>query len=79
MQLQSYMKENGLDDDAMAAAIGDCSASAVRKWKYGERIPRPPQARRIAEITNGRVTMNDFVGLGGDETGATPRDDEAAE
>ena len=60
MKLSAYMKESGIDDDAMAASIGDCSAGAVRKWKYGERIPRPDHLRRITEATKGAVTANDF-------------------
>lgn len=72
MQLSTYMKERGIDDDAMASLIGDCSASAVRKWKYGERVPRPNHLRRIVEATEGAVTANDFFGSpdDGDANGA---------
>lgn len=42
-----------------------CSLGAVRKWRSGERMPRAKQMRRIAEVTNGEVTANDFVSLEG--------------
>ena len=61
MKLSDFMKTAGLDDEALAAQVGDCSAHAVKKWRYQERVPRPEQMRRIAEITEGRVTPNDFV------------------
>ena len=62
MDLTSFMKVNSLDDAAMAALIGGCSASAVKKWRYGERIPRSDHLRRIATATGGQVTPNDFLG-----------------
>ncbi len=69
MKLSTYMSEHGLDDEAMAARIGGCSPSAVKKWKYGERLPRSDALRRIAEVTDGAVTANDLL----------PRETEAAE
>lgn len=45
----------------MADQIGDVSAFAVRKWKYGERTPRGKTLARIGEITGGVVTANDFT------------------
>ena len=60
MKLTEYMREHELDDERMAARIG-CSSYAVRKWKYGERIPRPEQLAKIAEATGWKVRANDFV------------------
>lgn len=61
MKLIEWMRAQGLDDDAVAAAVGDVSAHAVKKWKYDERIPRKAQLRRLTEVTNGQVTANDFM------------------
>ena len=61
MKLSDFMTASGLDDDQMAALLGGCSAHAVKKWRYGERLPRPEQLRRIAEVTDGQVMPNDFV------------------
>jgi len=61
MKLGSYMSERDLGDAAMAAQIGGCSASAVRKWRYGHRVPRAPVIIRIRQITGGLVTANDFI------------------
>lgn len=82
MKLATYMKNNGIDDDAMASIIGDCSASGVRKWKYGERIPERSTMQRIFEATNGEVAPNDFYDVGAssqaDEGAAAAPPEEAA-
>ena len=61
MTLEEFMRANGLDDDAMAEKLKGCTAHAVKKWRYRERTPRPAMQRRIAEVTGGEVTANDFV------------------
>ncbi|WP_018407903.1 hypothetical protein [Methylocystis rosea] len=62
MKLLDYLKLNEIADEAFAAEFdGEISASAVRKWKYGERNPRLPELVRIEEITNGAVTARDFL------------------
>lgn len=61
MKLIDYMAEHSLTTEAMAAKIGDASASGVTKWMRGERLPRVEQLRRIFEVTGGAVTPNDFV------------------
>ena len=61
MKLVDYMKREALGPDEMAAQVGDVSVSGVRKWMYGERVPRPDQMRRIAAVTGGAVMPNDFV------------------
>lgn len=61
MKLIDWMREEDLDDEQVAARHGDCTGFAVKKWKYGERTPRNAQMRRLTEISNGRVTANDFV------------------
>lgn len=60
MTLAEYMKANGLDDEAMAAQIGDCSPSAVKKWRYRERQPRADTMVRIQEISAGQVAITDW-------------------
>ena len=61
MKLSGYMKLHHISPDDMATRIDGVSASAVRKWMYGERMPRPEQMRRIAEITERQVMPNDFI------------------
>ena len=70
MKLSSYMDEHGLDNATMASKIGGCSAGAVHKWRYGERIPRSRFIIRIREITDGQVTANDFVPSSANEEAA---------
>ena len=59
MTLKEYMKQNSLTPAAMAELL-DSSEGAVRKWCSGERTPRPDQMRKIADVTGGAVTPNDF-------------------
>ncbi|MER2263533.1 hypothetical protein [Methylobacterium oxalidis] len=62
MQLDAYIRENKLTDEGFARLLGpNVSEWAVRKWRYGQRIPRLAQQLRIAEVTHGAVTANDFV------------------
>ena len=67
MRLGDFMKEKGLDDAAMAAVIGEVSEFAVKKWRYGERTPRPAQMQRISKATEGRVTADDFMRVADEE------------
>lgn len=60
MKLSEFMRMNDLSPDALAALLGDVSASGVRKWANEERIPRKDQIERIVEITDGQVMPNDF-------------------
>ncbi|AWN55040.1 helix-turn-helix transcriptional regulator [Methylobacterium sp. 17Sr1-1] len=75
MKLAAYMEAQGLDDAAMAARIGpDVSPWAVRKWRYGQRIPRLGMLKRISDVTAGAVTAQDHFdaassGRAGGETG----------
>ncbi|WP_132277044.1 helix-turn-helix transcriptional regulator [Neorhizobium sp. JUb45] len=55
------MADNDISDDSFADLVGGVSVSGVKKWRYGERVPRPEQMRRIAEVTHGAVCPNDFI------------------
>lgn len=61
MKLIEYMANHSIAPEDMAELIGDVSASGVRKWMSGDRVPRPEQMRRISRVTNGLVQPNDFV------------------
>ena len=62
MKLAAYLKHHGLSDEEFASHLGGgLSAEAVRKWRFGVRTPRPVHLVRIAEVTNGDVTANDFL------------------
>lgn len=59
-KLAAYLARTFTSDAAFAAQIG-ASMGAVRKWKRGERMPRPVHLTRIREVTGGAVTADDFV------------------
>lgn len=57
-----YLKEHDIEDEAFAEQVGlETTGRAVRKWKYGETMPRLPTAVRIQEITDGKVTVADLI------------------
>lgn len=61
MLFREYMERSALTDEAMAGRLGGCTAHAVKKWRYRERVPRPAMLRRIAEVTSGAVSASDFL------------------
>ncbi|MGY2052378.1 hypothetical protein [Methylobacterium sp. JK268] len=61
MKLLAYMREQKLDDTAIAAHVGGVTRHAVKKWMYGERMPRPEQIASIERLTDGKVTLADWI------------------
>ncbi|CAL8981842.1 hypothetical protein RHODGE_RHODGE_04007 [Rhodoplanes serenus] len=74
MKLLDYMRREGVDDEALAARLGSVTAFAVKKWKYGERIPDALTIVRLEEITGGAVTLRDWA----DQQRARPATERAA-
>lgn len=60
-KLERYLTENRLSQDDFAARVG-VSQVAVSRWIAGTRMPRRETLARIASLTNGQVTANDFLG-----------------
>lgn len=60
MKLAEYIEETRETHEQLAARIGDCSVSGLRKWLRGERIPQKDQMGRIVAATDGKVMPNDF-------------------
>lgn len=61
MKLAQYLTDKNISPEQFAADMGGLSVSGIRKWMYGERVPRPDQMRKIAELTGGLVEPNDFI------------------
>lgn len=70
MKLTQYLTENNISPEQFAATMDGMSISGVRKWMYGERVPRPDQMRKISEVTDGAVQPNDFILAAGIEAEA---------
>lgn len=60
MNLSDYIAKHGVDSCAKAWNV---SERRVKSWRYGERFPRPEQARVIVAATAGAVTMDDIYGI----------------
>jgi len=63
MQLKTYLEKDNTTQEQFAETLGVAQAT-VNRWINGTRMPRPAHMRRIAEVTGGEVTANDFVGEG---------------
>ena len=69
MKLLTYMKQHNISDGDMASMVGDrVTIRAVRKWKYGETVPRLPELLRLEEVTGGAVIPKDFMPANFDDT-----------
>lgn len=60
MKLKDYLQQHQITEIEFAALVGR-SRWAVRKWKYGQRVPRANELLAISSATNGAVTPNDFL------------------
>lgn len=56
MDLRTYLKAAG--DETVAARIG-VKPRTVASWRRGERMPRPDQARRLVDLSDGALTWSD--------------------
>jgi hypothetical protein len=75
MKLADYLRQESLDDDAFASlSEGVFSAEAVRKWRFGVRMPRQKQLEKIVELTSGAVTANDLFAARRDESPPSERE-----
>ncbi|MEP9376173.1 hypothetical protein ABLE91_05625 [Aquabacter sp. CN5-332] len=61
MKLLDYMRDQKLDDEAMASLVGGITSHGIRKLKYGERNASLEVAMRIEGATGGLVRPSDLV------------------
>lgn len=59
MRLDRYIDTHGFTRQQFADAIG-CEQPTVSRFITGARMPNPDLMRKIADVTNGEVTPNDF-------------------
>lgn len=60
MRLQDYLEEQDIPDGEFAVRLG-VSIFAIRKWRSGERIPRPENMIKIMRITKNKVSLEDWL------------------
>jgi transcriptional regulator with XRE-family HTH domain len=61
MKLDQYLTELGLTEAEFARLTG-LYQSTIHRLKRGQ-IPGPATMARIAEVTGGKVSANDFYGI----------------
>jgi len=64
MKLGDWLKNEGLTHDDFVVFLKqnglEISKPAIAKWCYGQRIPRKKEMQKISEVTDLKVTANDF-------------------
>ena len=60
MKLETYLAKTNKSIETFAQEAG-ISAQAIYKYLRGERIPRKEFLTRLAKVTGGEVTANDFL------------------
>lgn len=59
MQLDDWMKENGLSDEQLAERVGS-ARTTISRIRRGKRRPSWNLAARLKEVTGGKVTLDDL-------------------
>ncbi len=60
MKLSTFLIQQQLSPADFARRLGVCRMT-VHRYIRGDRFPRPRLLRKIAELTDGQVTANDFL------------------
>lgn len=60
MKLKTYMTENNLSQSDLARQL-NMTQAAVSMWVSGERRPDWDSLAKLAHLTGGAVTANDFM------------------
>lgn len=67
MKLAAYMIRHGLDDSAMAEKVREpdlhCDRTMIGRYRREERRPDWAIIKRIAEVTEGDVSADDWMTL----------------
>jgi hypothetical protein len=61
MKLADWMYLNGWTPAMMRRELGLKSRSTVYRYMWNEQIPSPPVRRKIYKLTEGQVTLKDFL------------------
>lgn len=61
MKLADFMHEQQITPWALRRMLGVKGQSTVQRYLSGERVPSPALMRRIHELSDGRVTVEDFL------------------
>ena len=62
MQLSEWISECGISQVEVASGLG-VDQSTISRLLSRARVPSPALMKRIYDLTEGRVTPNDLIGL----------------
>lgn len=61
MKLADWIFQNLMTPSTLRRRLGITNRSTVHRWLHGERIAKPEYMVRIKDLTNGEVTLRDFL------------------
>lgn len=59
MTLDEHIKQTGVSNKDFGDEVG-ASPHAVKKWRRGERVPRPAMMQKIFEASKGAVDFSSW-------------------
>jgi len=66
MKLSQYLVSNNISQSDFAQKLGTCQAT-IHKYLYKHTVPSGLRILQIHQLTNGEVTVEDWVQLHADE------------
>ena len=63
MELSEWQKQQGLSDKEFAKLWGYADPSMIWLIKKKLRMPSPKKAKKLIEISNGELSLNDIYSL----------------
>lgn len=61
MDIAAYLEKSGLSQTELARQL-DVSQPTVNEWVHRRKYPNPENARRIVELSGGKVTLAAIYG-----------------
>lgn len=61
MKLREWREKKGWSQEELAERLPGVPQESVSQWENDGRMPRKVVLKAIMELTNGKVTANDFV------------------
>lgn len=61
MDLKEWREKKGWSQEELAKQLNGVLQESISQWESGGIMPRKEILRAITELTNGKVTANDFI------------------
>ena len=71
-KLKAWREKYGISQEELARQLG-ITQQAVANWELGIRHPKKRFWKKLISLTNGEITLDDFLELGSTEDLVLPR------